>query len=384
MTFTSYAQNFEDVMLLRALGDVDRGFFIDVGACDPTIDNVARLFYDRGWRGLNVEPTPDHVARLERERPGDRTRAIALSDTEGTATFHVFAETGLSTLAAGVADGHVSAGREARALSVPVTTLRRLWDEDVPPGQDVHFLKIDVEGEEAAVIRGADWARHRPWIVVVEATAPNSQLPSHADWEPVLLGQGYRFVYFDGLNRFYLAEEHADLAPAFAVPPNVFDDFVHYRQVLVERHAERLADRANSLDADLAATRRALADRETALAAALRDASEFRARLNWFDRPLWQRLLFRRRDGRPTRPLRRLLFHANGKPRGIFRDWVLQGDGRPRPAFRDWMASPAYQALPRAVRVAACTEAQGDPEGVSPRTRYFLERLQRRPSRDAG
>jgi hypothetical protein len=48
---------------------------------------------------------------------------------------------------------------------------------------------------------------------------------THADWEAHLLEAGYRFVYFDGLNRFYLASEHEDLAPHFRVPPNVFDDF---------------------------------------------------------------------------------------------------------------------------------------------------------------
>ena len=36
--FESSAQNFEDVMLYRALGDVETGFYIDVGAQDPIID----------------------------------------------------------------------------------------------------------------------------------------------------------------------------------------------------------------------------------------------------------------------------------------------------------------------------------------------------------
>ena len=31
----SHAQNFEDVMLARALRDVEDGFYVDVGAWDP-------------------------------------------------------------------------------------------------------------------------------------------------------------------------------------------------------------------------------------------------------------------------------------------------------------------------------------------------------------
>ena len=43
--------------------------------------------------------------------------------------------------------------------------------------------------------------------MVVEATAPNSQIPTHADWEELLTVANYRFAWFDGLNRFYIAGE---------------------------------------------------------------------------------------------------------------------------------------------------------------------------------
>ena len=55
--FISYAQNFEDVILWRALKHVENGFYIDIGAQDPVIDSVSRGFYEKGWRGLHVEPT---------------------------------------------------------------------------------------------------------------------------------------------------------------------------------------------------------------------------------------------------------------------------------------------------------------------------------------
>src|SRR5215470_12416094 len=58
MSFISYAQNYEDVMLWRALKHIDQGFYIDVGANDPDIDSVTKAFYERGWRGINVERRP--------------------------------------------------------------------------------------------------------------------------------------------------------------------------------------------------------------------------------------------------------------------------------------------------------------------------------------
>lgn len=65
-----------------------------------------------------------------------------------------------------------------------------------------------------------------------------------------------------------------------------------------------------------------------------------------FDRNWIERLLFRPRDGRPTRALRRMLFHKSGKPRGVFRKFVLNPNGHPRRAFRQWMTGIDYLRRP--------------------------------------
>ena len=150
MTVVSYAQNFEDIMLLRALDDVSEGFYIDVGACSPDADSVTRLFYDRGWRGINVEPHPGHLQQLESKRPDDTNLGVVVAGKSGTALFHQVGDTGLSSTNPEIARTHEATGLPVTELEVPATTLRDLWTAHVPEGQAVHFLKIDVEGAEAA------------------------------------------------------------------------------------------------------------------------------------------------------------------------------------------------------------------------------------------
>src|SRR4051794_3212736 len=77
MSFVSYAQNFEDVMLRRALSHVERGFYNDVGANDPIVDSVTLAFYERGWRGINVEPMRQYHDRLVASRPRDTNLGVA-------------------------------------------------------------------------------------------------------------------------------------------------------------------------------------------------------------------------------------------------------------------------------------------------------------------
>lgn len=223
MTFISYAQNREDVMLWRALQAVPQGFYVDVGANDPSDDSVTRAFYERGWSGINIEPLSSHMTALQRDRPRDINLCVAAGATDGEVEIFDTPVRGWATASVSVAQLHQASGVTLTACTVPMRRLDSILAEFAPPA--IHFLKIDVEGFEESVLRGIDLTRWRPWVVVVEATVPTSDaVDTH--WEPLLTQAAYACVYFDGLNKYYLAQEHADLKAAFAAPPNVFDDFV--------------------------------------------------------------------------------------------------------------------------------------------------------------
>jgi FkbM family methyltransferase len=247
VTFISYAQNCEDVMLWRALKTIGAGFYIDVGAAHPDRGSVTRALYDRGWRGINIEPVPANARRLAAARARDLTLPIALGAAPGRANFFVVAigeNTELSSLDDAI--GRSFAGRaDVREIEVEVRTLAEICRDHVDG--PIHVLKIDVGWTEQAVLEGADFARFRPWIVLVEATAPiidgtaeHVIVETHESWEPILLDADYRFVWFDGLNRFYVAAERAEeLVPHFRVPPNVLDDFLRAADGEVARRIEQ-------------------------------------------------------------------------------------------------------------------------------------------------
>ena len=91
---------------------------------------------------------------------------------------------------------------------------------------EVHFLKIDVEGYERRVLSGMDLTSLRPWIILIEATQPlTSRATCVEEWEQILLTSRYEFVHFDGLNRWYIAQERSNLKARFEAPPNIFDRF---------------------------------------------------------------------------------------------------------------------------------------------------------------
>ena len=226
----SYSDNREDVLLARLFRGQANGFYIDVGAYHPTGSSITRHFYDLGWSGLNIEPNPSLHGLYATERPRDVTLEIAVSGEAGELEFWqgLSTDKGLSTLSAEEVERHRQAGFEFERRLVRVTTLAALC-EQYASGRTIDFLSVDVEGHERQVLLGADFERFRPRVVIVEATSPNTQEPTHQHWEYLLLAADYVFGAFDGVNRFYIRSEEADtLLPLLAVPVNVFDNYVSY------------------------------------------------------------------------------------------------------------------------------------------------------------
>ena len=224
----SYGRNAEDVVLARVFDSQPLGFYLDVGAKHPEHGSVTKHFYDRGWCGINViEFNPvDHVL-LGEARPRDVNLRLAL------------------------------AGDAGAALTLADVCARHV------PGQ-IDFLRIDADGREAEVVRGGDWGRYRPRVLLARAIEPGSAASTYGSWEPALLTAGYRFALFDGLNRFYVRAEDTALLPRLAVPANLHDDWAPHRYVSriaeLERHAASLGQHVTNLESHSAELARYVAD----------------------------------------------------------------------------------------------------------------------------
>jgi FkbM family methyltransferase len=229
--FVSYSINYEDVILRRLFPGKADGFFVDVGAQHPKLDNDFFGLYELGWRGINVEPNSSYFALLQTIRVGDRNLQLALSDVEDEPiTFFEVEGSGLSTCDEQQAMACVAQGYTIRRHDLQTSTLRRLLEQERPPHIDI--MKVDVEGLEEKVLAGNDWTRFRPSVVLVEATYPETPVKRPTGITASLTAAGYRHVHFDGLNDFYAEESFVPPPGAFA-PPNVFDRFVRIEMVAV-------------------------------------------------------------------------------------------------------------------------------------------------------
>jgi FkbM family methyltransferase len=273
--FISYSANQEDVILNRLFSRQANGFFVDVGAAHPLFENDTRALYERGWRGINIEPNEGFFQQLAADRPGDVNLNLAVSDDPGEITFHEVKGTGLSTCSPTDAARAAEKGFEVVSHTVETATLRVILADHA--ATQIDLLKVDVEGFELKVIASNDWDRFRPRVIVAEGTYPESPARRVDGVAAYLADRGYRHAYFDGLNDFYLEQGFAPAPEVFDRPPNIFDHFVPLAQHLLEQARSSLAEEVESLRQErqsamtYIASLKAGLDGQTSLAAALQD-----------------------------------------------------------------------------------------------------------------
>lgn len=265
MTFVSYAQNFEDVLLWRALSHVKNGHYIDIGAQDPVIDSVSLAFYEAGWRGIHVEATPFYASKLREARPDEVVIEAVVTDAGGPISFYEIPGTGISTGRPDIASHHAKIGYKPRKISTAAIRLDQLLETATP---DLHWMKIDVEGMEANVLRSWGECDRRPWVLVIESTFPNTQEHTQDLWINEVLKRGYKKVFFDGLSCYFVHHDHRRLASRFKTPANVFDAFAvaphHFSAAQIKAHLDATKQRldlewarAERLASELAVARNA-------------------------------------------------------------------------------------------------------------------------------
>lgn len=193
----TYAQDKEDIIIAELLKDVKKGFYVDVGANSPTIFSVTKAFYELGWSGINIEPLPDKYIELCVDRDRDINLNIGIGNTKGTMTLYI--EGMCSTLSGKVVSDNGL--QDKPTMQIEVDTLTNVIARYNP--LEIHFLKVDVEGFERQVLEGYDF-RVRPWVICMESTKPNTEIPCYEEWEHILIDHGYALKKAHGINRFYV------------------------------------------------------------------------------------------------------------------------------------------------------------------------------------
>ena len=198
----TFSQHGEDLRLLATLQDADaKGPYLDVGCNHPFRLSNTYLLYQKGWRGLCIDPLPQFRDAFQHWRPQDIFHCAAVGETAIELPFFEFESDVLSTFDVNLADAYRARGfRLLRKLMIPVVTIDSVLEFHglTPP---LSLLSLDIEGHELSALRSINLQYWRPMFICMEAlTADGSRNETAIQY---LLEQGYRPIVDMGLNIVY-------------------------------------------------------------------------------------------------------------------------------------------------------------------------------------
>lgn len=167
----SWSQEGEDMILRRIFEKKTKGFYIDVGAHHPRRFSNTYLFYVLGWSGLNIDAMPGSMISFSKDRPRDINIEVGIGLNECQLDYFVFNEPALNGFSKELSyERHDpdSAYQINKIIKVNVLPLSAVLDGNLPVGQNIDFMSVDVEGLDFEVLKSNDWAKYRPKFVLVE------------------------------------------------------------------------------------------------------------------------------------------------------------------------------------------------------------------------
>lgn len=181
----SYSSLHEDNVLDWLTGYKNYGTYIDIGANHPNHTNNTKLFYERGWRGINIEPDLKGYNLFNKHRPEDINIRGAIG--EGVMTYFQDEKTSAgNTFNANLAE----ARGFTKKSEMQLTPLREIFEKNNL--ESVDFISIDVEGFEDSVLRSNDWDKYGAKVICLEGYRYD-----------YLKQFGYKRVFWDGSNCYY-------------------------------------------------------------------------------------------------------------------------------------------------------------------------------------
>lgn len=199
----SYSQCGEDMIIDFVITNhfhIDKPTYIDIGAHDPYYLSNTAYFYEKGCRGINIEPNPVLFEKILKHRQEDICLNIGISHCKETLPFYVLNVSTMSTFSLCEMDLLIDkyGFKHEKTLSVCVSTfldvITEYADSKCP---DILFL--DAEGYEDIIIKSIDFSFLRPKIICIESAkydeCINLDNKEH-NLEEYLISQNYK-VYAD-------------------------------------------------------------------------------------------------------------------------------------------------------------------------------------------
>lgn len=178
-----------DVVVKDILKNKKKGIYVDVGCHHPLINNNTYLLYKKGWRGINIDLDFNSIDMFNHFRPDDYNELKAVSNIRGFTKFYFFHNRAPKNTIS------KKSGAGAKLVKkIETDTLDNIIKKSKFPIKKIDFLSIDVEGNELNVLKGLNFKKYKPRVVVLEFIDPSIKEFYGHKIENIINSKIYKFM----------------------------------------------------------------------------------------------------------------------------------------------------------------------------------------------
>ena len=178
-----------DVVIKDIFKNKKKGIYIDVGCHHPLINNHTYLLYKNGWRGINVDLDFSSIDMFNYFRPDDCNKLKAVSNIKGFTKFYFFHNRAPKNTIS------KKSSKGAKLIKrIETDTLDNIIKKSKFLIKKIDFLSIDVEGNELNVLKGLNFKKYKPKVVVLEFIDPSIKEFYGHKIENIMSSKIYKFM----------------------------------------------------------------------------------------------------------------------------------------------------------------------------------------------
>ncbi|MBQ7560251.1 MAG: FkbM family methyltransferase [Synergistaceae bacterium] len=205
----SYSQKGEDCIILSIFDclDIEKPSYIDIGANHPySLSNTA-LLYERGSRGINIEPNPILSREIEYVRKEDINITAGIGENDSIMPFYVMSNYTLSTFSKQEAEARVNKDCKIKEIiNVSVKTLKSIINEYCG-GVFPDFMSLDTEGLDEIILRSLKDCPSLPKVICTETWEYGLRENHIPEICAILEPLGYMLLLDNKLNSFFVMRD---------------------------------------------------------------------------------------------------------------------------------------------------------------------------------
>lgn len=172
--------------------------FFEAGANEPKMLSQTYLLEINGWKGILVEPILSCCTALRKERPSSVVFQNALGAPEQRGKLRLCVPGGVTQLTHSFEAGFVPAEDDV-VIEADFITIQECLEKS--GFLKIDYLSLDLEGSELNALRGIDFSKTRPKLVVLEDHFDVLDCHFH------MRKNGYKLVKRNGANSWYVPKD---------------------------------------------------------------------------------------------------------------------------------------------------------------------------------